>query len=588
MTSKAILVAVALAAGIGGGLALERYLLTNSPADAGAPAQGERRILYWWDPMMPEYRSDKPGKSPMGMDMVPVHEGKETRAGGDAGAVTVSPAIVQTLGVRTALAERTTLTPEIRTFGTVGFDESRTSHVHVRAEGWIERLYHRVEGEAVREGAVLFEYFSPNLASAAYEYVRELERSSAPGAEGAARKLLALGMDPRQIEEVRRSREVPGRIKVYAPQSGVVVEHSIAEGMYVQPDMTLMSITDLVTVWVLAEVFESQAALVRPGMDATVIFKSLPGRIWTGSVDYVYPDLRPDTRTVRLRIRLDNSDGTLRPNMYATVWIEAAPKAQAVTVPQEAVIRTGQGARVVLARGEGQFEPVPVRTGLAVGGRIEVTQGIDAGDRVVTSAHFLLDGEVNLSGGLAKLSAPATPAAPPPPIMAEGILKAIDTGSGKLTISHGPVAALNWPAMTMDFSADGLALPGTLQPGDAIRFQVEKAPDGSFRAVEIEPSGGEPGHPGHGAPVIAAWTEATVNTAPGPEGRANLSHGPVPEIGWPAMTMDFAVDPAAAAILRPGARVRIGLSEEPDGSYRIAAAEADGTTQAARAPGDAP
>ncbi len=557
MRPKAILaVLAAVTAGVGGGVLLDRHLLT--PQSDAAAASG-KKVLYWWDPMMPDYKSDKPGKSPMGMDMVPVHEGE-----GEGGTVAVSPAMLQSLGVRAAEARLTTLTPTLRTFGAVHFNASRTRDVHVRAEGWIERLHKRVEGETVARGDLLFEFFSPNLASAVYEYVRELERGGPDGVQGARRKLAALGVSDRQVEDIRKSRQVPELVKVYAHQGGVITSLGVSEGMFIQPDMTLMTVADLSTVWVLAEVFESQAALVRPGMAAEIAIKGLPGRTWTGTVDYVYPDLRQDTRTVRLRIPLDNGDGSLRPNMFASVRLVPDASEQVVAVPQEAVIRTGSGNRVVVSMGGGRFKPVPVETGLAADGLVEVTKGVEPGTPVVTSGHFLFDSEANLSGALAKLQEPE--AGPAPPATAEGVVLAVDEAEGKLTIQHGPIDALGWPAMTMDFAVDPATLPEGTSEGSSIRFGVSQASDGSYRAIGISPALGEP----------VAWTDATVELPP-VDGKVTLAHPPIPEIGWPAMTMEFAVDPAIdAARLKLGSRARVGLAEDGTGGYRVIAVERAG------------
>jgi len=255
----------------------------------------------------------------MGMDLIPVYEGEESGLNTDEDAVTLSPATVQNLGVRTAVVERTTLRPAIETFGVVAYDETRTSHVHVRTEGWIERLNVRSVGELIDKGQVLFEVFSPELAIAAWEYVRELEQGDQRTRSGGPRKLLSLGADPRQVDEIRRTRKVPERIKVYAPRSGVAVALNVADGMFVEPEMTTISITDPSVVWLIADVFESQAAFVHEGMEAEVRIAGMPDRVWTGVVEYVYPDLRPETRTVQLRLRLDNPGLALKPNMYASV-----------------------------------------------------------------------------------------------------------------------------------------------------------------------------------------------------------------------------------------------------------------------------
>ncbi len=487
-----------LAAGAGGGILLDRqYSPFGRDHAAGSPAAtGERRVLYWWDPMMPAFKSDKPGKSPMGMDMVPVREGDVPP--GEPGVVTVAPGAIERFGVRTAAVERTSIASTVETFGSVTFDESRVSHVHVRTRGWIERLQARVEGETVKAGQVLFEFFSPDLVNAGSEYLRELQRGGAGGfAEGpeiVRRKLLNLGMSEHQIDEIRSKRQIPDRIQVLAPRSGVVEMLGVAEGMFVEPSLTLMSIIDHDQVWIIADVIESQAALVRlrAAVDARV--PSQPGRTWTGVVDYVYPRLNADTRTVRVRMRFDNPDLALKHNMFATVRIATPARDNVLAVPTEALIRTGAGDRVVVAIGDGRFKPMPVKTGIAAGGKVEITSGLKEGDRVVASAQFLLDSESSLSAGLARLEAPPATAsdAAAPPIWTEATVNRPPTPDRHVNLSHPPIPQIGWPAMTMDFAVDPAVPADALVAGDRRRINLAKNPDGTYRVVAVQPKASAP------------------------------------------------------------------------------------------------
>ncbi|UEM21307.1 efflux RND transporter periplasmic adaptor subunit [Skermanella mucosa] len=491
--SMVLAVLLAVAVGGGGGVLLERQVLSAENAAQQQTSTGPR-ILYWWDPMIPDFKSDKPGKSPMGMDMVPVYEGQEPGRAEEKGVVTVSPVSINNLGVRTTAVERATLIPIVETFGSITFDESRTSHLHVRAKGWIERLHTRVLGEYVERGQLLMEVFSPDLITAAYEFVREAERGPSGNTEGARRKLVALGVSDRQIEEIRKTRAVPERIMIYAPQTGVVEALGVAEGMYVESDVTLMSIVDYASVWVMAEVLESQVGLVSRGMQAEVRVASQPGRVWTGTVDYVYPELRPDTRTARLRIRLANPDHALQPNMFASVRVATRAREDVIAIPNGALIRTGQAERAVLALGDGRFKPVPVKAGLTVGDMVEITDGLKEGDRVVTSAQFLIDSESSLSAGFASMQEVEQPqvveAAAAVPAMGEGEVTAIAADGSKVTISHGPIPELSWPAMTMEFAVDPGASVQGFALGDRVRFGVIKAPDNTYTAATIERLGG--------------------------------------------------------------------------------------------------
>ena len=489
--SMALAVLLAIAAGGGGGVLLERKVLSAEDA-IQQQASTAPRILYWWDPMIPDFKSDKPGKSPMGMDMVPVYEGQESGRVEEKGVVTISSVAMNNLGVRTAAIERATLIPIVETFGSITFDESQTAHLHVRAKGWIERLHIRVVGEYVERGKLLMEVFSPDLITAAYEFVREAERGSSGNTEGARRKLVALGVSDRQIEEIRKTGAVPERIMIYAPQTGVVEALGVAEGMYVESDLTLMSIVDNSSVWVMAEVLESQVGLVSRGMQAEVRVASQPSRTWAGTVDYIYPELRPDTRTARLRIRLANPDHALQPNMFASVRVATRARENVIAIPNGALIRTGQAERAVLALGDGRFKPVPVKAGITVGDMVEITDGLMEGDRVVTSAHFLIDSESSLSAGFASMQEVEQPQAAKAtaPAVGEGEVTAVATDGSKITISHGPIADFSWPAMTMEFAAGPGASVQGLATGDHIRFDVIKAPDETYTVVAIERLGG--------------------------------------------------------------------------------------------------
>lgn len=500
MRPRSILVAALLVvSGLGGGVLLERYRLSPAAGvrDAPGAAGSERKVLFWWDPMIPAYRSDKPGKSPMGMDMVPVYEGDEPR-GSEAGTVTVSPAAVQNLGVRTASVERNSLAPVIETFGRVGFDESSVSHVHVRGKGWIERLQVRVEGETVTRGQLLFEFFSPELNRAAADYVRELRRGGDPrggleAIEFTPRRLVALGFSERQVAEIHSSKQVPERIHVYAPRSGVVVRLGVAEGMYVEPETTLLSINDHDAVWIMADVIESQGGFLRAGMPVEARVPSYPGRVWTGTIDYIYPHLQPETRTFTARVRVPNDDHALIPNMFASVRISGAQRRDVLTIPGEALIRTGNGDRAVLALGDGRFKPIHVKAGATVGDKVEITEGLGEGDRVVTSAHFLLDSESSLSAGLARLDGSAsekTTTEGSGPVWTVATVNGPPSPDRRVSLSHPAIAEIGWPAMTMDFAIDETVPTGALAAGRHVRIGLAKNVDGTYRVVAVDANGG--------------------------------------------------------------------------------------------------
>ena len=399
------IVVAAAAAIVGFGAA---WWLQPGGQGAESTASAEREILYWVAPMDPNYRRDEPGKSPMGMDLVPVYADGEG-AGSDTPSIRIDPVVINNIGVQTAEVQRGTLARRIDTVGFIMPDADRVSHVHVRAEGWIERLEADNEGEAVSRSDVLFEIYSPALVSAQDEFMQAL-RSGQSGLIAASRqRLSALGMSDDQVDALASSRQVRQRFPVRSPQNGYVMELNVREGMFVQPGTTIMSLADLSEIWVDVDVFEQQIDWVREGQAARMGVPFAPDREWVGEVDYVYPTIRPETRTARVRLTFDNPDLQLKPNMYAQVAVDVAPREGVVHVPSQSVIRTGRQSRVVLALGEGRFRPAEVRTGLESGGRTEIVEGLSAGERIVVSGQFLIDSEASMDASLMRMLGQDTP-----------------------------------------------------------------------------------------------------------------------------------------------------------------------------------
>jgi len=311
--------------------------------------------------------------------------------------------MLNNLGVRTATAERGALSRRIETVGYIGYDEDTLQHVHTRVDGWIESLATAATGDPVKKGQLLFELYSPTLVNAQQEFVAALA-SNNTGLKNASRdRLAALGVPDSEIARLERDRKVNRRIRVYAESDGVVAHLGVREGIFVTPSTEVMSIARLDRVWVLAEVFERQSSWVEPGQKATVELDYLPGRSMEGTVDYVYPELDPKTRTLKVRLRFDNEGETLRPNMFARVVIQGAPITDIVHIPREAVIRGGSSSRVVVALGDGRFESRRVRIGIESGDRVAIRSGLKEGEHIVTSAQFLIDSESNIDSALERL-----------------------------------------------------------------------------------------------------------------------------------------------------------------------------------------
>jgi Cu(I)/Ag(I) efflux system membrane fusion protein len=373
-----------------------------SGSEDRAPAAGERKILYYRNPMGLPDTSKVPKKDSMGMDYIPVYEGDDA----DSSVVKVSLGKLQRTGVKTATAERAAVAREVRVPGTIAFDERLVRIVSMRADSFIEDVADVTTGDRVKKGDGLFQFYSKEIAKAGAEYATELRGGGKPNPDvGGALQLRNLGVPEESIRSIAKSRSVPRSISYLSPSDGVVLERRATAGMMAEAGDILFRIADTSRVWVIADVPEYDAALIRKGAPAKVMVRNLPGKSFEGVVDLIYPEVQMQTRTAKVRIELPNPDGLLLANTYAEVEIKSGAADLVVAVPNGAVVDTGNRQLVFVDKGEGRFEPRDVSLGVRGQDMTEITNGVDAGERIVVSANFLLDAESNLNAALNALTA---------------------------------------------------------------------------------------------------------------------------------------------------------------------------------------
>jgi len=404
MKTKAIILTLGVLSLVGAGaygvyhVGISRGMQLTTPLSGNADSSSNKKPLYWHDPMFPQQKFDKPGKSPfMDMQLVPVYADGE----GDSSNVAISARVQQNLGIRTAEAIKGTLAPTIEVVGSVAYNERDVAVVQARANGFVEKLYVRALLDSVKQGQALAEVYIPDWVAAQEEYM-SVKRMTGAGfdalRDGARQRMRLAGMTDEQIRHIDASGKVQARITITAPVSGVVTELGAREGMTVMTGAPLFRINGLHTIWVNAEVPEGFAAQVRPGNTVEARTPALPGTVFNGKVSAILPEVNSTTRTLKARVELVNLENQLVPGMFAKVNFTPNARKDAVLVPSEAVIQTGQRSVVIVVQGDEQFSPVDVELGIETNGQTEIRKGIDAGQKVVVSGQFLLDSEASLKG----------------------------------------------------------------------------------------------------------------------------------------------------------------------------------------------
>ncbi|MFO1252221.1 MAG: efflux RND transporter periplasmic adaptor subunit [Inhella sp.] len=450
---------------------------------ASAPASApERQVLYWYDPMSPATRFDKPGKSPfMDMQLVPMY----ADAGEAAGTVRIDPGITQNLGVRLATVTRARVAQEVHASGVVGFNEREVAVVQARSGGFVERVPALAPGDAVAAGTLLAELLVPEWAAVQQEALA-LQRLGQPELAEAARERMRLaGMPEELIRHVLSSGQVQSRHRITAPRAGVIQELEVRAGMTLMSGATLARINGLGTVWLEVGVPEAQSAAVQVGQAARIQLAARPGETLEGRVAALLPALNDAARTLRVRIELPNPGGRLRPGLSAQVSLQGPAEEGALLVPTEAIIRTGQRALVMLAEGQGRYRPVEVVLGGERGAQTWVRSGLSEGQQVVASGQFLIDSEASLKG-----IRPAPAASAPAALHeAEGVVEAIE--GLQLTLNHGPFKSLNMPGMTMPFPLAHEHVAHGIRKGDRVRVGARQGAEGLV-LERVEKIGGQP------------------------------------------------------------------------------------------------
>jgi Cu(I)/Ag(I) efflux system membrane fusion protein len=375
--------------------------------------KGERKINYWRAPMDPTYISDRPGKSPMGMDLIPVYEDEIEQ-----GAIRIDPTTVQNMGLRTAPVKKGKLSRTIRTVGHIDFDEKKLYIVNTKITGWIEKLHVNTTGETVEKGQSLLEIYSPELVSTQEEYLTSLKsyqelkdspyeeaRKGASGLLNSTRKRLEYwDIDKDQIENLERSGEIKKTLTLYSPATGVVLHKNTIEGAYVKAGSDLFRIADMSTVWVLAHIYEYELPYIKLGQKAQISLPYMPGESFEGKLIYIYPYLNQKTRDVKVRLEFPNPGFRLKPEMYANVVIESELLGERILIPEEAVIRTGKREIVFVDMGEGKYAPREITAGISGGkGVVEVKKGLLPGETIVVSGQFMLDSESKTQEAIQKM-----------------------------------------------------------------------------------------------------------------------------------------------------------------------------------------
>jgi Cu(I)/Ag(I) efflux system membrane fusion protein len=376
---------------------------TNEDKTQNTP--NNKAPIYWIDPMEPNVHYAKPGKSAMGMELVPVYS-KPKDENQPKNSIKLPQGYVNNLGVVTVPVVSSNLANQISTYAYVESDENKIAYVTSYTNGWVRNLVVKSSDTQVKKGQLLAQIYSPTIINAEQEYLMAMQSNNKLLADAALKKLNAFHVSEVQIKQLQQTKTVSQLINIYAPQMGIISGLNIREGDYVTPETKLFNIVDLSSVWLIASVFEKQAQWLKVGNKAIAKFAAYPDKTWQGTVEYIYPQVDPQTRSLKARLRFDNPSLMLKPNMYGNITIATSPKLGKLSIPEEAVIRGANGNRVIVALGNGIFQVRKITLGDETNGQVEVLSGLNSGESVVKSGEFMLDSEANLNSAVDKLDSP--------------------------------------------------------------------------------------------------------------------------------------------------------------------------------------
>lgn len=437
-----------------------------------------RKILYWYDPMMPAEHHDGLGLSSMGMQTIPRYA-DEGGAGAEPG-ISVDASASQALGLRTVAVRRGELASSLTATGTIDFNQRDVAVVQARAGGFVQRVYARAPGDIIGAGAPLADLLVPEWGGAQAEFLAVRRTGNAALTQAARQRLALLGMPSGTIASVERTGRPHNVITISTPTGGVIRTLGVRSGMTVVAGQTLAEVHGLGTVWLNAAVPEALAGPLRPGQTVQATLAAFPGGTLSGRVSAILPETQADSRTLTVRVELPNRGGRLRPGMFATVSFGGSSQS-VLLVPSEALIRTGKRTLVMLALDKGRYRPAEVQTGRASGDSTEILAGLREGEKVIASGQFLIDSEASLAGVEARPIG-GTPLAIAKPAMTAALYettgKIEQLTSSSITLSHEPVPAIGWPAMTMTFQLGNSALARGYKPGDRVKFGFDQPPTG--------------------------------------------------------------------------------------------------------------